>query len=45
MRTGRHLVWNGDEPIADLYISMLHSVGAMVDTFGLEGTGPLSQLA
>ena len=45
VRTGRHIRWNNDEPIADLYISMLHSVGAMVDNFGLEGTQPLSQLS
>ena len=41
---GRHIVYTGEEPIADLYISMLHSVGAMVDSFAIEGTGPLAQL-
>lgn len=41
---GRHIVYTREEPIADLYVSMLHSVGAMVDGFGIEGTGPLGQL-
>ena len=42
--TGRHIAWNDDEPIADLYISMLHTVGAMETSFGIEGTGPIGQL-
>jgi hypothetical protein len=42
---GRHIVWSDDEPVADLFISMLHTVGATVDSFGIEGTGPISQLA
>lgn len=42
--SGRHIVYRDDEPIADLFVSMLHSVGARVDGFGLEGTGPLAQL-
>ncbi|MBW2463479.1 MAG: hypothetical protein JRH11_17645, partial [Deltaproteobacteria bacterium] len=43
--SGRHIEWTGDEPVADLYISMLAAAGVDVDTFGVEGTGPISQLA
>jgi hypothetical protein len=43
-RAGRHVRWNDDEPIADLYTSMLQAVGADVAAFGLDGTGPLDQL-
>ena len=45
VRTGRHIRYTDDEPIADLYISMLQAAGVPADSFGLEGTGPLSQLA
>jgi hypothetical protein len=41
---GRHIRYTDDEPVADLYISMLQAAGVPADTFGLEGTGPLSQL-
>ena len=41
---GRHIIYNDDEPIADLYIAMLHAAGVMVDSFGIEGTRPLAQL-
>jgi hypothetical protein len=44
IRPGRHIVYSGQPPIANLYITMLHSVGAMVETFGIEGTEPLSGL-
>lgn len=43
--SGRHIEWTGDEPVADLYISMLEAAGVEVDSFGIEGTGPISQLA
>ena len=43
---GRHIEWTRNEPIADLYISMLQAAGVPdVSSFGIEGTGPLSQLA
>ncbi len=44
VRPGRHVVYNREEPIADLYIKMLHATGHMVDNFGIEGTGPLDGL-
>ena len=44
--TGRHIEWTGGEPVADLYISMLQAAGLPdVTSFGIEGSGPLSQLA
>lgn len=41
---GRHLQYNNEEPISDLFISMLESVGVTVGTFGQFGTGPLGGL-
>ncbi|MFT4623738.1 MAG: hypothetical protein ACI8PZ_002394 [Myxococcota bacterium] len=41
---GRHLVYGAGEPIADLFIAMLDAFGVEVDTFGLDGTGPLAGL-
>lgn len=40
---GRHVRYSG-KPIANLFTSMLHSVGVEVDRFGDDGTGPLSHL-
>jgi hypothetical protein len=44
IRPGRHIVYTGQPPIANLYLTMLHSVGAMEATFGIEGTEPLPGL-
>ena len=44
VRSGRHIVYNNAEPIADLYISMAAAAGVNISTFGLEGTGQLGQL-
>jgi hypothetical protein len=41
---GRHIVYRGQEPVADLYIAMLHAAGVMVDSFAIEGTGPIAGL-
>jgi len=41
---GRHVVYNRHEPMADLFISMLSSVGVEVSSFGDDGTGPLDGL-
>lgn len=38
---GRHLVFPGDRPIADLYLWMLQGFGVDADTFGADGTTPL----
>ena len=40
---GRHVRYSG-KPIANLFTSMLHSVGVEVDRFGEDGTGPLANL-
>ncbi|MCA9580411.1 MAG: DUF1552 domain-containing protein [Myxococcales bacterium] len=46
VRGGRHIDFGKEgRPIADLYLSMLHSVGHMAKGFGLEGTAPISELA
>lgn len=44
IRSGRHIRYAGRPPIANLFISMLASVGISLTTFGVEGTGPLPQL-
>ena len=41
---GRHIVYTDEEPVADLYLAMLHAAGVMADSFGIEGTAPLGQL-
>jgi hypothetical protein len=40
---GRHVVYSGGK-FADLFISMLASVGVSLTGFGAEGTGPLANL-
>lgn len=40
--TGRHLVYENQEPIADLFISIMDTMDARVDTFGDDGTGKLA---
>ena len=42
---GRHLVYEDEQPIADLFISLLDTVDVVVDSFGADGTGPLAGLA
>ena len=42
---GRHVVYEGRPPMANLFIAMLQAIGVDVDTFGDDGTGPLGQLA
>jgi len=41
---GQHIAYENNEPMADLFISMLGSAGVNVPTFGEDGTGPLGQL-
>lgn len=38
---GRHVVYDSERPVANLFISMLESVGVHVDAFGDDGTEPL----
>jgi hypothetical protein len=42
--SGRHLQFQG-EPLANLFVSMLQSVGVETNTFGADGTQPLPGLA
>lgn len=42
--TGRHLIYEGEEPMADLFISLLKAIDVDVETFGADGTGPLAGL-
>ena len=44
MRTGRHLRFEKETPMANLYLSMLGNVGASIDRLG-DSTGRLSGLA
>jgi len=41
---GRHIALNEEVPMANLFISMLAAQGVSVDSFGMDGTGPLSAL-
>jgi hypothetical protein len=41
LKSGRHLVFTEDEPIANLFISLLEGAGVPTPTFGDDGTGPL----
>ncbi len=41
---GRHVRYQGDPSVANLFLSMLGSVGVAVDSFGMDSTGPLPQL-
>lgn len=41
-KTGQHVVLPDETPMANLFISMLQGVGAPVETFGDNGTGPLT---
>jgi len=43
--SGRHLSYDNDEPIANLYISMLNATGVEATEFGADGTRPLPDLA
>lgn len=42
---GRHVRYSGSPPLANLFISMLSTVGVDLSSFGDDGTGPLPQLA
>ena len=45
VRSGRHVLYERDEPLADLYISMAQAAGLTdLSSFALEGTGPLHSL-
>ena len=43
LTTGRHVQYDRDTPLCNLYVSMLDRMGAKVDRFG-DSTGPLGQL-
>lgn len=42
---GKHLVLPQDTPVANLYLAMLDAAGVHLETFGDDGTAPLSGLA
>ncbi len=41
---GRHVRYDTEQPIANLYLAMLHALGVGATSFGLEGTQPLANL-
>jgi hypothetical protein len=41
--TGRHLKYEAETPLTNLYVAMLRRMGISVDTFG-DSTGVLNQL-
>ena len=42
--SGRHLHYDNDEPVANLFLSMLHGAGVEDNSFGEDGTQPLANL-
>ena len=42
--SGRHVKYEGEPPIANLFISLAAAMGVSLATFGDEGTGPIDQL-
>lgn len=42
--SGRHIRYTNQEPVANLFISMLQGAGVPANTFGDDGTGPLHSL-
>lgn len=42
--TGRHIRYSREQPVANLFVSMLESMGLPVQSFGDDGTGTLSEL-
>jgi hypothetical protein len=42
---GRHVAVDPDRPIADLFLTLLQGCGVDVDTFGADGTTPVTELA
>jgi hypothetical protein len=44
IRSGRHVRYSNSPPIANLFTSMLQTLGLDQTSFGLEGTGPISGL-
>ena len=42
--SGRHVQYEGEPPIADLFISIADSMGVPLDSFGEDGTGTLENL-
>ena len=40
---GRHVVYDSETPLANLYVSMLRAAGVETDSFA-DSTGPLTQL-
>lgn len=42
---GRHVRYDDNPPLANLFISMLRAVGVDISTFGDDGTGPLPGVA
>lgn len=45
LRPGRHVRYPNDEPLANLFTSILRGLGVANDKFGLDGTGPLANLS
>jgi len=45
VRQGRHISFPRRTPIANLLISMANAAGVPISSFGVDGTGPLSELA
>jgi hypothetical protein len=41
---GRHILYDNDEPIANLFISLLNIMGVPATTFGNNGTHPLASI-
>jgi hypothetical protein len=45
LSSGRHVIYDGQPPVANLFISMLRAMGVDIDAFGDDSTGPLDGLS
>jgi hypothetical protein len=45
LSTGRHLRYDGNPPLANLYIGLLQRLGVDIESFGERGDGPLDGLS
>jgi hypothetical protein len=43
--SGRHIAYPNRTPLANLFLSMLHSVGSTDTSFGADSTGPLAMIS
>ena len=43
-RSGRHVIYPGEVPMGNLFISLLSAMGVSVPSFGMDGRAPITDL-